>query len=355
MPQRDLERLQTVNRFLKLEISKENELQKIVQQAASICGAPIAMITFMEDELQHVRFRLGTDLTQLQYDHSFCQKTVMKDEVFVVPDASNDPYFAENPFVKNDPHIRFYAGSPLITEEGDAIGTICVYDVETKKLSEIQERMLKSMSKQIMHLLEFDASLQLLKEQYVASRKMSITLRSFFESSSSNHVLLDRTMSIVAFNKAFDDFTFSTQDKRLTAGSALLDYLHIELRSDYAAAFKRAVGGERVNLEKDLRYGDRRICWYMTFEPAYDRERQIIGVSFNRIDITARVEQEERVKGQQKTLRKIKKVELNELGGPALEIIRLMREVESDSIYADLEEVKLLAAAVQELQEKIAM
>ncbi|WP_345949224.1 GAF domain-containing protein [Mucilaginibacter sp. PAMB04274] len=353
MPQRELERLQTVNRFLKLQISKETELQRIVEQAAVICGAPIAMITFMEEELQHIRFRVGTDLTQLHYDRSFCQKAVQQDEVFVVADASTDTYFSENPYVKNQPNIRFYAGAPLQTSEGNAIGTVCVYDVEAKKLSSIQQRMLKSMSKQIVHLLEFDASLQLLKEQYIASRKMAVTLRSFFESSSSNHILLDREMCVVAFNQAFDDFTFATRGKRLIPGTLLVEYLHVGFRSDFTAAFKKALKGEKVTLERHLQYQQRRICWYMTFEPAYDNERQITGVSFNRIDITARVEQEERVKDQSKALRKIRQVELNELEEPVVEIVRLMKELEHDALYSDLEEVQLLVEAVKELQEKI--
>ncbi|GAB2683723.1 hypothetical protein GCM10027037_00890 [Mucilaginibacter koreensis] len=353
MSQRELERLQTVNRFLKLQISKETELQRIVEQAAALCSAPIAMITFMEDQLQHIRFRVGTDLTQLQYDRSFCQKAVQQDEVFVVADASTDPYFSENPYVKNQPNIRFYAGAPLQTSEGNAIGTVCVYDVEVKKLSSIQQRMLKSMSKQIVHLLEFDASLQLLKDQYIASKKVAVTLRSFFESSSSNHILLNREMCVIAFNKAFDDFTFATQGKRLIPGNPLVDFLHVGFRSDFKAAFKKAMEGEKVTLERHLQYQQGQICWYMTFEPAYDRDRQIIGVSFNRIDITDRVKHEERVKEQQKALRKIRHVELHELYTPAREIVRLMDEVRNDAELSHLEEIKLLVEAVKELQEKI--
>ncbi|WP_345954600.1 GAF domain-containing protein [Mucilaginibacter sp. PAMB04168] len=353
MPQRELERLQTVNRFLKLQISKETELQKIVEQAAALCSAPIAMITFMEDQLQHIRFRVGTDLTQLQYDRSFCQKAIQQDEVFIVADASTDPYFSENPYVKNQPNIRFYAGAPLWTSEGNAIGTVCVYDVEAKKLSAIQQRMLKSMSKQIVHFLEFDASLQLLKEQYIAARNVAITLRSFFESSSSNHILLDQEMCVVAFNQAFDDFTFATQGRRLIPNTLLVDYLHVGFRSDFTAAFNKALEGEKVTLERHLQYQQGRICWYMTFEPAYDRERQIIGVSFNRIDITDRVRHEERVKEQQQALRKIRNLELHELYTPAREIVRLMDEVKNDSELTHLEEIQLLAEAVKELQEKI--
>ncbi|QQL50241.1 GAF domain-containing protein [Mucilaginibacter ginkgonis] len=345
--------MQTVNRFLKLQISKEAELQKIVEHAALICSAPIALITFMDDQLQHVKFSVGTDLEQINYNHSFCQQTIRQDEVFAVADASVDPYFAENPFVKNEPHIRFYAGAPLITNEGDTIGTVCVYDVKAKTLSDIQRRMLKSLSNQVMHLLEFDASLQLLKEQYVASRNMAITLHSFFESSSSNHVLLDLEMRIVAYNKAFDEFTVNTQGKHLVTGTLLVDYLHMDFRSDYVAAVQKALAGEKVNLEKDLQYGNRRICWYMIFEPAYDRDQQIVGVSFNRIDITARVEQEELVKNQNKSLRKIRKVELHDLEQPAQEIVRLMSEVQNSSIKPELEEVQLLAEAVKELQEKM--
>ncbi|UEG52120.1 GAF domain-containing protein [Mucilaginibacter daejeonensis] len=353
MPQRELERLRSVNRFLKLEISKDAELERIVKQAAEISGSPIAMITFMTDELQHVRYRFGTDLTSLTYDRSFCKEAILQDDLYVVENASTHAYFCSNPFVANEPNIRFYAGAPLTTGEGDKIGTVCVYDHQVKTLTETQKRMLKSLSKQIVHLLEFDASLQLLKEEFIRSKSTAITLRSFFDASSSCHLLLDREMRIVAFNKALNEVTFAAQGKHLKEGGAIIDLVHPQFKAEYERAFDRAITGETVHVERDLMYSLGRICWYMTFEPAYDIEGKISGVSFNAVNITGRVEQEELVREQRTALQKIREIEVSELRTPGSEVIRLLTVAQAEPYFFKIEEGPLLAAAVDELKDKM--
>lgn len=353
MPKKELERLQAVNRFLKLNISKEKELQQIVEHAARVCDAPIAMITMMTDELQHVRFKVGVDLEQLTYDHSFCQQAILQDEVFVVGNASTDPYFSTNPFVLGAPHIRFYAGAPLTTSDGDKLGTVCVYGTETKELSDIQRRILKSLSKQVMYLLDFDASLQLLKEEFIASRKTAITLRSFFESSSSCHLLLDTRMNILAFNKALDEVAFTTQGKHPEKGQRFINFVHPNFRSAFTVAFDQALTGNTQHIERHLDYNLGRICWYMIFEPAFDKEGSIIGVSFNAVNITDKIIQEERVREQREALRNIRRVELTELEAPGFAVIGLLGPAIVDPALRNMEECDLLIAAVTELQEKM--
>ena len=355
MPEKELERLQAVNRFLTLKLSKDKELQQIVAHAARVCDSPIAMITFMTEDLQHIRFRVGTDLEQLGYNNSFCRQTILQDGVFMIDDASADPYFSDNPFVVGGPHIRFYAGVPLTTAEGDRLGTVCVYDTKVKLLTEIQQRILLSLSKQVMYLLDFDASLQLLKQEVISSRETAIVLRSFLESSSSCHLLMDKKMHILAFNKALDDITYSAQGKRLEIGLAVIPYLHPDFSSSFIAAFNEALIGNTRHLEHHLSYSVGKICWYMTFEPAFDRSEEIVGVSFNAINITQKVMQEERVREQRAALRKIRKLKISELEIPGLAVIDILKAVKTDPILAGLEERELLVSAVAELQQKMAL
>ncbi|QXV63787.1 GAF domain-containing protein [Mucilaginibacter sp. 21P] len=353
MPLKELERLKSDNRFLKLEISKDSELNHIVKNAAEICDSQIAMITIMTNELQDVRYRFGTDLTFLYDDCSFCKEAMRQDDLYMVGDASIHPYFLSNPIVTQAPKIKFYAGVALTTSDGEKIGTLCVYDRQAKELHSIQKRMLKGLAKQIIHLLEFDASVQLLKKEVVRSKNMGITLRSFFDASSSCHLLLDREMRIVAFNKALNEITFAAQGKHLKEGDLILDLVHVDFREAYKRSFHRALTGETIHLEKALTYSLGRICWYMTFEPAYDFEGTITGVSFNAVNITGRVEQEELVRKQQAALHNIRKIELSELTIPGAAVVHLLDVAKADPIFSTLEEAEMLIAAVKELKEKI--
>ncbi|RYE56678.1 MAG: GAF domain-containing protein [Sphingobacteriales bacterium] len=117
MSEREPNRLATVRRFLQMNISKEAELQHIVEMAAKICGTPLAMITFMDDETQHIKFKIGTQIKEVPYVDTFCQYTLLNNDLLIIPNALLDNRVKSNPFVLNDPGLRFYAGSPLQTQD----------------------------------------------------------------------------------------------------------------------------------------------------------------------------------------------------------------------------------------------
>lgn len=110
MPLREILRLQAVNRFLKLEIDKEKELQAIVELAARICGTPTALITMVDDDTQYIKFKVGSDLETTDREQAFCNELIKLFEVLMVPDALLDKRFQNNPNVIGGCGIRFYAG-----------------------------------------------------------------------------------------------------------------------------------------------------------------------------------------------------------------------------------------------------
>lgn len=163
MPERELARLNIVNRFLQLNVSRDKELQQIVELAAKILDSPVAMITFMDRDTQHIKYKVGTDLEKLPFSDTFCQFTIRQEHLLIIPDASEDERVKMNPFVCKDPNVRFYAGAPLRAHGESNVGTLCVLDVKPKVLTDLQEKMLHRLSRQITQLLEFEASVQLLK------------------------------------------------------------------------------------------------------------------------------------------------------------------------------------------------
>ena len=103
-------------------------LKRITDFAAALCGAPVALITVLDETEQTFLSRTGIDLDGTPRDISFCDHTVRSDATMVVPDAAADPRFADNPLVTGEHHVRFYAGVPLFTDEGVTLGSLCVLD-----------------------------------------------------------------------------------------------------------------------------------------------------------------------------------------------------------------------------------
>jgi PAS domain S-box-containing protein len=352
MPEKELRRINTVSRFLQLKISKEEQLQEIVELAAKICDSPIAMITFMDSERQYIKFSVGTDLKELSYQDSFCRYTIKQQDLFVIPDAEADERVRNNHFVAGDPGIRFYAGSPLTTHDEHNMGTLCVYDIQPKTLTAMQGKMLHRLGRQVMQLLEFDASLQLLKEQYEYSMKEETKLRSFFESCSSCHLLLDKELRVVSFNKALADLMEKTYHLPIAEGVNMVDFVQAEAITEFTKNCHKALHGEAVQVESVVAAPQGDVVWHLTYEPAFDSEVNIVGVSFCATDITQSVKHEKTVIGQEEAFRQIERIVSAELQQPIALVTEAMISLKQQGFPDHVEEFSLLGVAFDELSEK---
>ena len=158
-------RLKAVQRYLDFNKDRQKDLQEIVMLASVICNSPIALITLMEYDLQLIKAKVGIDVEEMPRSTSFCTHAIKIDEVMVVKDASQDERFSHAPVVANDPHIRFYASANLKSYDGYNVGTLCVYDVKPKDLSDEQVQCLSALANQVSHIMELDRSLNQVKEQ----------------------------------------------------------------------------------------------------------------------------------------------------------------------------------------------
>jgi|TARA_R100001198_G_scaffold95090_1_gene80078 PAS domain S-box-containing protein len=131
------------------------ELQGIVNLAAKLCDVPMAMVTMVEQERQLFLTRTGIDARETPRSTSFCAHAMLEAEPMVVPDAREDPRFAENPLVTGEPHIRFYAGQPLISAEGAPLGALCVIDDKPRPegLTELQRETLAVLARSTMRAI----------------------------------------------------------------------------------------------------------------------------------------------------------------------------------------------------------
>jgi PAS domain S-box-containing protein len=137
-----------------LDTPKEKEFDDLVELAAVVSGAPIAALTIVDNNRVWYKSTLGFDVSESDREGSFCDYALREDSLFEVPDAQSDPRFASTPLVAGIAQIRFYAGQPLLAEDGSRVGTICILDRVPRELSSSQRIAMELFSKQAVALLE---------------------------------------------------------------------------------------------------------------------------------------------------------------------------------------------------------
>ena len=351
----DLQNLQAVNRFLKFEISREKELQDIVSLAAKVCETPVALITLLDDDTQYFKFKVGTDIAQTAREDAFCSHVIECNGVLVVPDSLQDERFANNPLVTSDLNIRFYAGAPLKTHDGYSLGSLCVIDTAPKELDEHQIKMLEVLSRQIIHILEFDLTLQILKEQFIEAKNSEIKLRSFFDSSKAIHVLLGRNMELLTFNKLASEFVKDMYGIELKVGIKATENITKTYQADFVANYQKALAGENVKVERLVDYGEKGTRWWnICYNPAFNSEGEIIGVSYTCADVTESKSYEEKMIRQNEMLKRIAYMQSHEFRRPVASILGLMNVIKLEGEASDHKEcLEMMEVAVQELDEKV--
>jgi GAF domain-containing protein len=150
----EIDRLAALKRYRVLDTAPEQAFDDITRLAAFICGTPISLVTLIDRERQWFKSKLGMVLSQTPREDAFCAYTILQADLMIVEDASLDERFARNPFVLGDPNVRFYAGAPLLTPEGHALGSVCVIDREPRQLTTEQKDALGRLSRMVMTTLE---------------------------------------------------------------------------------------------------------------------------------------------------------------------------------------------------------
>ena len=154
LPANEAARLQALRDYDILDTAPEEAFDDAVRIAAFICGTPIATVTLIDSQRQWFKAKLGITGAETPRDQAFCAHTILQPKLMEVEDAHQDERFADNPLVTGAPHIRFYAGAPLITADGQSLGSLCVIDKNPRRLSAEQRDCLERLARQVMMNME---------------------------------------------------------------------------------------------------------------------------------------------------------------------------------------------------------
>lgn len=243
-------------------------LDRLARLAALVCDAPVGLVSLVESGQQRFIGRHGTELCETPREDSFCAHAMLEADCMVVPDATGDPRFCDNPLVTGAPFIRFYAGQPLLSREGVPLGSLCVIDSRPRQtLTPRQLEALETLADATMTLLERWRLEQSSDRLHHRSRSEIAELQQRFQ------VLADAMPQLVwsttpegwadYFNRLWCEFT--GQPAEASHGQGWMDFLHVDDRQAARDCWTRAVAsGSDYEIEYRLRRHDGEYRWLLT-------------------------------------------------------------------------------------------
>ncbi|MCR9245201.1 MAG: ATP-binding protein [bacterium] len=275
-PDNESARLETLRRYGILDTASEQPYDDVVALAAEICKAPIALVSLTDECRQWFKASLGIQKNETPREFSFCSHAILEPGVLIVRDAGQDPRFCDHPGVTSPGGARFYAGAPIVTPNGHALGTVCVIDHEPRDLTPGQTEALAALARQVLALLE-------LREQARTRDGLSATLREMA------HLLDDSqqmarvggwSIDLASGDLSWTDQTYRIHDLtpatyRPTVESAIAFYAPQSLPRIQAAIETAAANRQPFDLELELITATGRHIWVNTTGKAVVENGQV--------------------------------------------------------------------------------
>lgn len=209
----ELERLKALREYKILDTEAEKVFDEITNLLSQICETEIALISFVDEDRQWFKSKVGLDICETPRDIAFCSHAIKQDGLFIIEDTHLDERFKDNALVTGAPFLRFYAGAVLKTNSGHNIGTLCIADSSPKKLSAIQKDALKNLASLVMTQIELKSKTAELEAEKAKLRHSLEVLNSLPDFAGT----CDLDGNILSYNKSFDDHCKRQNEKNIFA------------------------------------------------------------------------------------------------------------------------------------------
>jgi hypothetical protein len=246
----------------------------------------------------------------------------------------------------------FYDISGKISN-GCNLSNLHVIGRDLKQLNNNQHQIIEMAYKPNDNSKEFGPTLTLLKEQIVKSKKSEINLQSFLEGSNACQLFIGKNSEIIAFNEVCADYIEKVYNLSLFTGAKVTAYADKPYVAKFIDNYNKALSGTPVQTKQQIKWDDEIIWCHFTYVPARNSEDEIIGVFFNLINITKKIELKQKVFEQKQTLTKIAFIQSHEVRRPVASILGLMNLFKAGDYAVTKEELLMMEQAVNELDEKI--
>ena len=313
-PENEAARLEALHRYGILDTVPEQDFDDLSRLAALVCNVPVATVTFVDENRQWFKSRLGMEESETPRDVAFCAHTILRREVLVIPDALEDERFRFNPLVTGEKKVRFYAGAPLITPEGHVLGTICVIDRVPRQLTSDQIEALKGLARLVVAQLELRRSVSDLSLAVRQRRQTEQEIDQLFNLSIDMLCIADMEGYFKRINPAWEK-TLGIPTAELLA-HPYADFVHPDDRAaTYAEAKKIGEGIPAVSFENRYRRGDGTYIWLLWNATISRDSRLIFAVAR---DITQRKRAERRLAAGYAVTRVLAEAEHYDLAAPQI-------------------------------------
>jgi nitrogen-specific signal transduction histidine kinase len=228
--------------------------------------------------------------------------------------------------VLNDPHVVFYAGVPLVTPDGFAIGTVCLLHTEFHTLREEQLFGLEVLARQVVQQLE-------LRRNFKKHLEAEVKLLAILNSTSENNLLLGRNYRGLSFNRSMEESVTQLYSRRLVPGQDFREYISEPMRPDCERSVSQALAGQTITVEREITLPGSSPAWYLfRYFPAVDQHGDVIGVTINSSNIDESKRAELLIQAQNEQVLKIAPLQSHQIRGPVATILGLLQLLNKNSL-----------------------
>lgn len=296
---KDIDRLKALLAYSVIDTPSEEFYDTLNSLVANICNAPISLISFIDEDRQWYKSKIGMDIDELPVEETICQYTLLEDDILEIQDTLNDERLVDNPSVQTENGIRFYAGISLRSPKGYAIGSVCAADFKPQQLSEIQKQTLRDVAKMVMIHLEtkkrneeMENELRDILTDKIKSSERQIRIQervynNLFEAISQSNAIIEFSIdgTILNLNERFAEMMGYSVEELIGQKHTLLLTESLIENNDFV--WEKIAAGQPYSGKFRRRKKDGKTIWIQaSYSPVIDLKGEVTKITNISIDIT---------------------------------------------------------------------